>query len=121
MQRIPFLILLAILTFSIAACKPGGEARPLQRDAAATARGQQLFADHCAICHGERGDGHGMRSQALDPRPPDFTSAQWQVIHPEESVSNSIRDGVRGTAMPSWRVLGEQQIRDLTAFVKSRA
>jgi mono/diheme cytochrome c family protein len=60
-----------------------------------------------------------MRSQFLDPRPPDFTSQEWQVAHSEESVSSSIRNGVHGTAMPSWRVLGEQQIRDLTAFVKS--
>jgi mono/diheme cytochrome c family protein len=119
MHRIRFVILLAVLACSILGCKRASDGRPQERDAAAIAHGEPLFADHCAICHGARGDGHGMRSQFLDPRPPDFTSQQWQVAHPEESVSNSIRNGVHGTAMPSWRTLGERQIRDLTAFVKS--
>lgn len=119
MQRTRFVILLAVLACLISGCKRASDRRPQERDAAAIARGEQLFADHCAICHGARGDGHGMRSQFLDPCPPDFTSQQWQAAQPEEGVSNAIRDGVHGTAMPSWRVLGEQQTRDLTAFVKS--
>jgi high-affinity iron transporter len=119
MHRTRFVILLAVIACSISGCKRLSHGRPEKRDAAAITRGEQQFAEHCAICHGARGDGHGMRSQFLDPRPPDFTSQQWQVAQPEESVYNAIRDGVHGTAMPSWRILGERQIRDLTAFVKS--
>jgi mono/diheme cytochrome c family protein len=89
-----------------------------KRDALAIERGRRLFVENCSICHG-RGDGHGIRNQGLFPRPPDFTDAQWQHTHPEGEVSKSIREGVTGTAMPSWRALGEQQIRDLAAFVKS--
>ncbi|MGZ5474943.1 MAG: c-type cytochrome [Thermoanaerobaculia bacterium] len=121
MQRTRLAILLGALASSTLVCERARETVPPQRDAAAIARGQQLFVDHCAICHGERADGHGTRSQFLDPRPRDLTSQQWQLTHPEESVTNSIRNGVAGTAMPSWRSLSEQQIRDLTAFVKSRS
>ena len=121
MQRTRLAILLGVLASSTLVCDRARETAPQQRDAAAIAHGQQLFVDHCAICHGERADGHGTRRQFLDPRPPDFTSQQWQLTHPEQSVTNSIRNGVAGTAMPSWRILGEQEIRDLMAFVKSRS
>ncbi len=91
----------------------------MKADPAAIARGRALFLDHCAICHGTGGDGHGSRSASLDPRPPDFTNSQWQATHTAGGVSESIRNGKRGTPMPAWRTLSEQEIRDLTAFVKS--
>ncbi len=107
---------LAICTMAEQSHKP----EPQRTETINVARGQELFLENCAICHGVRGDGHGIRSEGLYPRPPDFTNAEWQVTHPEQSVTNSIREGVHGTAMPSWRILGEQRIRDLSAFVKSR-
>lgn len=111
------LLLPPALAFSILLCSRAPE--PPGADRAAIARGKQLFLEHCAICHGPGGDGHGARSAWLDPRPPDFTNSQWQVMHPAERVTSSIRDGRRGTAMPAWRTLSNQEIRDLTAFVKS--
>ncbi len=113
------LILAVIVAFSIACCRRSVTPESSKADPAAVARGRELFAEHCAICHGSHADGHGLRSE-LDPRPPDFTNPQWQATHRTEDVINSIRNGRRGTAMPSWRTLNEQDIRDLTAFVKSR-
>ena len=112
------LVLLVILVCLIPFCHRSGRERA-KVDQAAIARGRELFLEHCAICHGTNGDGRGARSASLDPRPPDFTNSQWQDTHTADSISKSIRDGSRGTAMPSWRTLNEQELRDLTAFVKS--
>jgi high-affinity iron transporter len=116
-----FLILLLVLPLSALRCDGPGAGQAGKWDEAAIARGRQLFDENCAICHGSRGDGQGTRSEGLSPRPPDFTNSQWQVAHPAERVTSSIRNGRRGTAMPSWRSLSEQQVHDLTAFVKSRS
>ncbi len=86
---------------------------------AARQRGRQLFEEHCALCHGERGDGRGARSEALSPRPADLTSAEWQRAHSPRRLFFRIREGVPGTAMPSWKALSENDAWDLVAYVTS--
>jgi mono/diheme cytochrome c family protein len=85
----------------------------------ARARGAVLFVKNCAICHGERGDGHGLRSQTLSGRPRDFTDPSWRERTSPRHVFHAIREGVSGTAMPSWRSLSEEQSWDLVAWVLS--
>lgn len=92
---------------------------PESRLASASARsdGRRLFVQHCSLCHGERGDGRGARS--LSPRAADFTSHTWRAGVSPAWVFYRIREGVPGTAMPSWRVLPEDDCWDLTAYVLS--
>jgi mono/diheme cytochrome c family protein len=85
----------------------------------ARARGRALFVAHCAICHGERGDGHGMRSTGFAVPPANFTDPAWRRGATPRRVFFAIREGVRGTAMPSWRWLSEAQTWDLVAYVLS--
>jgi len=40
--------------------------------ASSIAEGKALFAEHCAVCHGRRGDGDGPAAATLQPRPPDL-------------------------------------------------
>jgi mono/diheme cytochrome c family protein len=49
------------------------DARPRQRDGAATANGAELFKTYCASCHGATGTGHGPAAVALRHEPPDLT------------------------------------------------
>jgi mono/diheme cytochrome c family protein len=42
------------------------------------AEAQMLFKDRCTVCHGATGKGDGDGSAALDPKPRDFTSPEWQ-------------------------------------------
>jgi high-affinity iron transporter len=91
------------------------------RSPEARAHGRALFEQNCAICHGERGDGHGRRSAALSPRPPDFTSPEWHRSMTPRHAFFVIREGVRGTPMPSWKWLGEDDAWDLVAYVLSLA
>jgi mono/diheme cytochrome c family protein len=85
-------------------------------------RGRALFVAHCALCHGERADGRGVRRSALSSRPVDFTRPEWRRQAGFDTVNAAIRDGVRGTPMPGWKAtLTPDEIADLTAYVLSVA
>ncbi len=43
---------------------------PYPGDADSIARGEQLFAIHCAVCHGDKGQGGGAVGAYFDPPPP---------------------------------------------------
>jgi mono/diheme cytochrome c family protein len=78
-----------------------------------------LYQQDCALCHGERGDGRGLRVSSFATAPRDFTNAAWRRSTSAARVFRAIRDGLPGTAMPSWRYLGDDRLIDLTAYVLS--
>ena len=43
---------------------------PYPGDPQSIARGEALFAIHCAVCHGEKGQGGGVVGQYFNPPPP---------------------------------------------------
>jgi high-affinity iron transporter len=88
-------------------------------DPAARERGRALFARHCALCHGERGDGRGERRAGLSTPPRDLTDARWQSRTSPLRLFATLREGVPGTAMASWAALDEEETWDLVAYVRS--
>lgn len=52
---------------------------PLKGNSTATAEGKKLFAQMCAICHGNKGKGDGMAGMSLNPRPTNFTKESVQA------------------------------------------
>jgi len=74
---------------------------------------------HCAICHGEKGDGHGLRSADIEPPPANLTSPPWSDSASAVGTYRAIHDGVPGSAMPSWTILTDRQIWDLVAYIHS--
>jgi mono/diheme cytochrome c family protein len=82
-------------------------------------RGAALFRESCALCHGDRGDGRGTRREGLTTQPRDFTSRDWRASTSPRRVFFAIREGLHGTAMPSWKALSEQDGWSLTAHVLS--
>jgi mono/diheme cytochrome c family protein len=119
-----------ILCLSALACsRPDGDLPPEYRRmsvpeprlaaAEARERGRELFLSYCALCHGERADGRGARSQALSTRPADFTDPEWRQRMSPRRLFFRIREGVPGTAMPSWKPLGEEDAWNLVAYLRS--
>lgn len=85
------------------------------------ASGQQLFDTFCVSCHGENMDGRGTVSAMLDPLPRDFSKHQFVASY-EVRFKDSIRDGVLGTAMPSWKeVLSDEEIDKLITYIKEQS
>jgi mono/diheme cytochrome c family protein len=82
-------------------------------------RGAALFREYCALCHGERGDGHGARREGLTSPPRDFTSPAWRASASPRRVFFAIREGLSGTPMASWKALSEEDAWAMTSYVLS--
>ena len=61
------------------------------------AEAQEIYKNRCTVCHGATGKGDGDGSAALDPKPRDFTSADWQKEVTDEHLKKIIVYG--GTAV----------------------
>ncbi len=93
----------------------------LDYKASAKLDGQALYDTYCWACHGENLDGRGDVAPMLDPLPRDFSKYQF-VSSYETRFKDSIRDGVTGTAMPTWKnILSDEQIDTLVAFIKEQS
>ena len=55
--------------------------------------GAELYASMCATCHGEKGDGDSPVGAMMDPKPTDFTSAEWQDGITDEDLAKLTLDG----------------------------
>jgi quinol-cytochrome oxidoreductase complex cytochrome b subunit len=88
------------------------EASPIQKLEVA-----QLYASHCAACHGV--DGSGSQIRAGLPTLPDFTSLAWQASQTELEMIHRIQDG-NEPLMPAYRdKLTKQQIVALAIYVRA--
>jgi len=81
--------------------------------------GQIIYEEMgCAMCHGFQGGGDGFMADGLSPRPRDFTNFKEMSRISDMAMFHSIRNGIAGTAMPSWE-LSDQQIFDVISYVKA--
>ena len=72
------------------------------------ARGQALFAQHCASCHGLEGNARTTTAAALDPHPVDFTDRGRARQRSLFALYQVIGQGLEGTAMQSFAQLPPQ-------------
>jgi cytochrome c6 len=78
--------------------------------AADMVRGGQLYAQHCAACHGPTG-------LAVLPGAPNFAN-QERLMQPDPVLMNSVKRG-RGP-MPGFQaILKDQEILDIIAYVRT--
>ena len=117
---------LAFLTFCAALLLAG----TASAKSGTASKGKEIYDKRCTWCHGAEGGGDGAAKNRLNPPPRDFTSGNYKIksSHFEDMTPNDddiyrmIRDGMPGTAMPGWSdILTEQDMWDLTAYVKSFA
>lgn len=80
-------------------------------------RGRDLYISSCAPCHGDKADGQGPRAAVLDPKPRDYTDPEWRRQATLESVLTALREGVPGSAMPSWEILSESDLEAVARYV----
>jgi len=81
--------------------------------------GGAIYAANCAICHGSNGDGHGERREGMNPPPANLRLPPWSDAKSAGKAFLAIRSGVRGTAMPAWPSLTDQQIWSVIAYIVS--
>ncbi len=98
-------------------------AGPFGSDENGFARG--LYRQHCAHCHGVTGDGAGPTAAYLNPYPRDYRRGVFKFKStpkgekPTDSdLDRILRNGIPGTAMPSFGLLADDEIEALVEYVK---
>jgi len=81
--------------------------------------GTKLYGQYCVSCHGANGDGNGKLASSLNPKPADFLHGERAPSLSPFQAFNTIKMGVSGTAMPSFKNLSDQQVWDLAFYIKS--
>ena len=95
--------------------KASARRNPIGANVDSEQRGQSLFQENCASCHGTTGRGDGPVGKALTPPPADLAVMAPQ--HSDGDFAWKISEG-RGV-MPAWKgILSEAQIWDLVNFIK---
>jgi mono/diheme cytochrome c family protein len=93
------------------------------------ARGEAIFMDHCALCHGVYGKGDGPRSAFFDPAGqyiPDMTNPAVLAGRDKQLIEN-ISEGLHRLPEPSYvmpqfkYILSDDEIRSVLAYIKTLA
>jgi mono/diheme cytochrome c family protein len=135
MQAVAWVLGLTMAVIVVSRMPPGAHGHDGQGN---PGKGRQLYATHCATCHGVAGHGDGPTAQYLNVPPADLTgiAGRNRGVFPTE-VIHRIVDGRRAlrthgdSAMPIWgdvfslsgtpetdKAIGEK-IRALVAYVET--
>lgn len=80
----------------------------------------QLFAEHCARCHGLTGTGKGEEALSHLPRPRNLTNRAYFADIDDQRLLRTLSDGIPGTAMPAFRTsLGSDKLWALVQKVRT--
>jgi mono/diheme cytochrome c family protein len=84
-----------------------------------------LFREHCSHCHGVTGDGMGPTAAFLNPYPRDYRPGWFKFKSTERAdkpthgdLVTILNNGINGTSMPSFALLGEAKVDALAEYVK---
>lgn len=85
--------------------------------------GPQLYNQHCAACHGEKGDGQGLAAPFLYPKPRNFRLGKFKLVSTPNltpslaDLEGVIERGMPGSSMPPWPKVSAQERKLLLAHV----
>ncbi|MBM7063247.1 FTR1 family protein [Pseudomonas sp. UL073] len=83
-------------------------------------RGAPLYAQHCAVCHGDAGAGDGPAGMGLEPPPGDLRAAARLDQLSLYDLFATLGQGLDGTDMPAFAdQLDERQRWDLASYIAS--
>jgi mono/diheme cytochrome c family protein len=89
--------------------------------------GRRVYETYCIGCHGQNGLGDGEAAAFLNPQPRNFINGPYKYFHQGEagplptdaSLQITVRNGLPGSSMPAFPLLTEQEIKDVSGYVKS--
>jgi mono/diheme cytochrome c family protein len=81
--------------------------------------GMAHWADHCATCHANNGNGDSMYGRTMYPRPPDMRQKDTQE-QSEGELYYIIKNGIRLSGMPAFGDPGDNDLDSwkLVAFIR---
>jgi len=97
----------------------------LAADTPLATHGQAVYEQHCAACHGTRGDGQGPAAVWLFPKPRDFSAGLFKIqstpagsLPSDDDLERTVTRGMPGSSMPSFTYLSEADRQDAVEYVK---
>ncbi|MDQ2925776.1 MAG: c-type cytochrome [Acidobacteriota bacterium] len=92
---------------------------PVVSDDATLTEARSHYADHCAICHANNGDGQTMFGKGMYPRPPDLRATDTQQMS-DGQIYWVIKNGVRLSGMPAFGDTGDEDVESwkLVSFIR---
>jgi len=101
-------------------------AAPAPGQQAGSVLGARVYREHCAICHGERGDGRGEAAHHFKTAPRDFTKGRFKIRSTtggqppsDDDLRRSIVRGLPGTGMLPQDHLSEAELRAVIGYIKT--
>jgi len=99
------------------------------------ARGKEVYASHCVICHGEKGDGKGLtgiihrfqkHGVVIQLYPRDFTAGMFKFrttptgyLPTDEDLLHTITEGIPRSGMPSHKDVSLADRKAVVAYIKT--
>ncbi|MCL0044892.1 c-type cytochrome [Nitrospinaceae bacterium] len=88
--------------------------------------GEKVYSENCSICHGKKGAGDGPGAKVSSPFPRNFIkghiklrSTPFGKIPTDKDLFDAITNGSKGTTMPSWEHLSENDRHSLILYLKT--
>lgn len=96
---------------------------PLSVNADNLSAGKKLYESRaepvaCIECHGKRGDGNGRMAHMFEPSPRNFTCSELVDNIPDGQYYWIIKNGSIGTSMPAFKNLSDEQVWQLTLYLR---
>jgi mono/diheme cytochrome c family protein len=89
-------------------------------------QGRAVYQKNCVFCHGLTGDGRGEMGLGVQPRPRDFRTGVFKFrstpsgfLPRDADLTGTIRQGLTGTAMPTFSALREREVQAVVEYVKT--
>jgi len=73
----------------------------------------------CKHCHGMAGNGNGSMTISMNPKPRNFTCKQTMKDISDGQLFWIIKNGSKGSAMPSYAYLSDKKIWQLIHYIRS--
>jgi mono/diheme cytochrome c family protein len=85
----------AMMAFAFASMSLAGSnsAKPNSVTPEAREAANSIFAERCAVCHGDDGGGAGPGAANLNPKPQNFRSRKWQKSMSDQQIAMIIVNG----------------------------
>lgn len=81
--------------------------------------GKSKYKTSCAVCHGDSGMGDGPAGASLNPPPRNFVEGKWKKGGTAKELFISVRDGLAGTPMASFKHIPVVDRWAIVHFIRS--
>ncbi|WP_425460467.1 c-type cytochrome [Leptospira ognonensis] len=128
MKMNKFLLMASVATFALTMIACGD--KPKETAATETvapaavdpeiAKGEEIFLQNCASCHGEKGAGDGAAAAALNPKPRNFKApvSEWKNGNTVAAITKTLNEGIKGSPMVAYKHLGNDNIATVAKYVE---